>query len=67
MNDILVALRDLHKQAITERSHNYVASTCLRAIEEITMLRLRVAELDRELLTHVVTLCDRRTRSASSR
>jgi hypothetical protein len=39
MPDILDDLRDLHKQATTERSHYYVAATCLRAIEEIESLR----------------------------
>lgn len=37
--DILDRLRDLHKQATTERSHYYVASCCAGAIAEIEMLR----------------------------
>lgn len=40
MTDILDDLRDLLKQATTERSHYYVASCCRRAIEEIQMLRI---------------------------
>lgn len=39
--DILEVLRDLHKQATTERSHNYVASAALKAIAEIEHLRQR--------------------------
>lgn len=37
--DILEQLRDLHKQATTERSHYYVAKCCKAAIEEIERLR----------------------------
>jgi hypothetical protein len=43
MSDILNDLKDLHKQATTERSHYYVARCCLRAIEEITKLRAALA------------------------
>lgn len=39
MSDILDKLRDLLKQASTERSHYYVASCCKEAIEEIERLR----------------------------
>ena len=38
--DILDRLRDLHKQATTERSHYYVASCCEQAIQEIERLRV---------------------------
>jgi predicted DNA-binding protein len=40
--DILDDLRDLHKQATTERSHYYVAKCCERAIAEIEDLRQQV-------------------------
>lgn len=43
MNDILDDLRDLHKQATTERSHYYVASCAMRAIVEIQHLRRDLA------------------------
>ena len=36
--DILDKLRDLHKQATTERSHYYVASCCNEAIATIERL-----------------------------
>jgi predicted transcriptional regulator len=39
MSDILKRLHDLHRQATVERSHNYVGSVCIDAIEEITKLR----------------------------
>lgn len=42
--DIIDKLRDLHKQATTERSHYYVASTCLEAIQEIESLRKQFLE-----------------------
>lgn len=42
--DILEKLRDLHKQATTERSHYYVAATCLEAIQEIESLRKQFIE-----------------------
>ncbi len=42
--DILDKLRDLHKQATTERSHYYVAATCLEAIQEIESLRKQFLE-----------------------
>ena len=47
MNDILDKLRDLHKQATTERSHYYVASCCGEAIGEIVRLRQDLAEAQR--------------------
>ena len=37
--DIVDSLKDLHKQATTERSHYYVAKCCLDAINEIERLR----------------------------
>lgn len=40
MSDILTKLIDLYKQATTERSHYYVASCAIEAIEEIAKLRL---------------------------
>jgi hypothetical protein len=43
MADILDDLRDLHKQATTERSHYYTARCVLRAIDEIERLRADVA------------------------
>ena len=41
--DIIEKLIDLHKQAITERSHYYTAATVMEAVREIERLRL-VAE-----------------------
>jgi len=41
--DVLDKLRDLQKQATTERSHHYVAQTVTAAIAEITQLRAKVA------------------------
>ena len=46
MKDILERLVDLHKQAITERTHNYVAHCVSEAIVEITKLRTRIFELE---------------------
>jgi hypothetical protein len=43
--DILDKLRDLHRQATTERSHYYVASCCNEAIGEIERLRAVVDSL----------------------
>jgi hypothetical protein len=37
--DIVDKLRDLHKQATTERSHYYVAATSLEALHTIEHLR----------------------------
>lgn len=37
--DIIARLKDLLKQATTERSHYYVAKCCLDAIAEIERLR----------------------------
>lgn len=37
--DIIDQLRDLYKQATTERSHYYVAKCCEAAIQEIEQLR----------------------------
>lgn len=45
--DILEKLRDLHKQATTERSHFYVASCCGEAIGEIARLRAELHEAQR--------------------
>lgn len=42
MADILDDLRDLHKQATTERSHYYAAGCTMRAITEIEKLRATV-------------------------
>jgi hypothetical protein len=39
MTDIVDDLKDLLKQATTERSHYYVAECCRRAIAEIESLR----------------------------
>jgi len=46
-DDILDKLRDLHKQATTERSHYYVASCCREAIGEIEALRAGLKEAQR--------------------
>jgi len=43
MADILDDLRDLHRQATSERSHYYVAKCAERAIKEIVDLRAEVA------------------------
>lgn len=37
--DIVDKLKDLHKQATTEKSHYYVAQCCEEATEEISRLR----------------------------
>lgn len=50
MTDIVDDLKDLLKQATTERSHYYVAATCKRAIEEIESLRTQWAEMAGKLL-----------------
>lgn len=47
MSDILADLADLHQQATTERSHDYVGLCCKRAIKEIRELR----EMNLNLLT----------------
>jgi hypothetical protein len=47
--DIVDKLVDLHKQATTERSHFYVASTVKEAIDEIIALRLKIGALQRDL------------------
>lgn len=44
--DILDDLRDLLKQATTERSHYYVAECCRRAIQEIESLREKAWKYD---------------------
>jgi hypothetical protein len=44
-DDILKDLEDLHVQATSERSHYYVATCCLRAIDEIKRLRRAVMNL----------------------
>lgn len=50
MTDILGRLRDLHKQATEERSHNYVGACVRDAIAEIELLRAqRVGWMGREL------------------
>lgn len=49
MADILEDLRDLHKQATTERSHYYVAKCCERAIAEIARLRTAIDRAENEL------------------
>lgn len=40
--DILVRLRDLHKQAVVERSHYYTGSVVHDAIDEIERLRAQI-------------------------
>lgn len=47
--DIINKLLDLHKQATTERSHFYVATTCTEAMAEIARLRMRVAALESQI------------------
>lgn len=42
--DVLDKLRDLHKQATTERNHHCVAAICLEAIQEIESLRKQFLE-----------------------
>lgn len=44
--DILDSLKDLLKQATTERSHYYVAKCCRDAICEIKRLRRKCGEAD---------------------
>lgn len=51
MPDILDDLKDLHKQATTERSHYYVASCCERAIAEIESLRRQWRDMACRILT----------------
>jgi hypothetical protein len=41
-DDILVRLRDLHKQATLERSHYYTGRCIADAINEITELRKKL-------------------------
>ena len=48
-DDILWKLKDLHKQATTERSHFYVASVVEQAIVEISALRVFVTEVGAHL------------------
>ena len=48
MTDILEKLKDLHKQAVEERSHYYTGSCVLQAITEIAALEARVCELEAE-------------------
>jgi hypothetical protein len=43
MTDILADLKDLEKQATTERSHYYVAACTRRAVREIERLRAALA------------------------
>jgi hypothetical protein len=43
--NILEKLIDLHQQALTERSHYYVANTCLDAIKEIMRLQENIKRL----------------------
>lgn len=45
MSDILDDLKDLQKQADTEKSHYYVAGCCRRAIMEIEFQRREIAGL----------------------
>ena len=44
-DDILVRLRDLHKQATEDRSHYYVGRCVSDAFNEITELRKRLGIL----------------------
>ena len=44
--DIIDKLKDLHKQATTERSHYYVASCCKEAIAEIERLRADLMRIE---------------------
>lgn len=47
-DDILDRLRDLLKQATTERSHYYVAKCCRDAIAEIENLRREIESCPNE-------------------
>lgn len=40
--DILERIRDLHKQATTEKSHYYVGATLKECYTEISCLRLKL-------------------------
>lgn len=40
--DVLLRLKDLHKQATVERSHFYVGSVVHEAIDEIERLRFEI-------------------------
>ncbi len=42
MEDIILKLLDLQKQATTERSHFYVAKCITEAIQEIVDLRIKL-------------------------
>lgn len=44
-DDIIDLLKDLHKQAISEKSHFYVGKVIKQAIEEIESLREREEKL----------------------
>ncbi len=54
MPEVLDDLTDLLKQATTERSHYYVASTVRRAIAEI--IKLRKAKYDLENLVEDMSI-----------
>lgn len=56
MKDILEDLRNLHKQATTERSHYYVGKCCLRAIAEIEELRRAVRAVAPESSANEITV-----------
>ena len=62
MKDILDDLRDLEKQATTERSHYYVRECCRRAIAEIESLRHQwaagVSEVLRQIKKNKIILDD---------
>lgn len=50
MSDIVGKLQDLHKQAITERSHFYTAKVLEEAVGEIIDLRKRQQIISEELI-----------------
>jgi len=53
MSDLLVRMRDLHKQATTEKSHFYTAKVVSAAMVEIS--RLRIAH---RALEEITTACE---------
>lgn len=65
MSDILVLLKDLHKQATVERSHYYTGKVIRLAIVEIATLRSKLDamthEAEQQLLVRVGCAANERT------
>ena len=63
-DDILYRLRDLHKQATTERSHFYVAKCCNDAIAEIERLHRALRGVMEAAESHDEDACHELARKA---